>query len=221
MIFHLPVLARAIRLVLCLLMLMGCKQKASDKATPSGEDAETITEESIVKEIPTKNDELVLFEDHIGTIPLPFPRKDMLPELRYAFKPLTVTKEIGQQDGPDFPLYSVKDGSREIAYFSMDFEDTLALVELRITSGGIADKYGLSVGDKFSRIKKRRTDELHTYSDYHGHTYASMKDSQIGYEISDSSPPVNAPDDAIDQVSDSIRENWEITTVLWTASSLQ
>lgn len=198
---------------------MGCKQKASDKGTRSGGDTDTIYQESIVREAPTKNSELVLFEDHIGAIPLPFPRQDMLPELREAFRPFTVTKEMGQQDGPDFPLYAVRDGSREVAYFSMDFEDTLALVELRITSAWISDEYGLSVGDNFSKIKKRRTDELDTYSDYHGHTYASIKSSQIGYEISDATPPANAPDDAMDQVSVSIPENWEITTVIWMASS--
>ncbi|WP_149303806.1 hypothetical protein [Pareuzebyella sediminis] len=212
-------IGKAIGLVLLLTVLTACKQKASDNATPSGGDAERTVEESTTNETPTTQGKLLLFEDHIGTIPLPFPRKNMLSDLREAFRPLTVTKEIGQQDGPDFPLYSIRNGSKEVAYFSMDFEDTLALVELRINSEWIADEYGLSVGDKFSKIKKQRKDKLNTYSDEHGHTYVSIKNSQIGYEISDTAPPANAPDDALDQVSHNIRENWEITTVIWRAAS--
>lgn len=41
----------------------------------------------------------------------------MLTDLQNAFKGWTVTKEVGQQDGPDFPLYSIKTGNNESAFW--------------------------------------------------------------------------------------------------------
>ena len=95
-VFRLSVIGKAICLVLLLTVFTACKQKASENTTRSRGDAETTTEESKGSETPTEQGKLLLFEDHIGTIPLPFPRKDMLLELQDAFKPLKVTKEMGQ-----------------------------------------------------------------------------------------------------------------------------
>ena len=170
--------------------------------------------DSVKTEIPAQNaaDSIVLYEDRIKSIALPFGRREMLPELKKEFKGLTITKETGQQDGPDFPLYSFKEGKNEICFFAMDWEDTLKLNEVYIKQPLIKDQYGLKVGDDYQKIKRLRNGNAKTYTDLHQHTFVYFENSKIMYEISGS---VYLQDtDNLEFTEEQIKD-WTIDYILW------
>ena len=152
--------------------------------------SQTVTENHTSSRIATKNgestdlDTITLYESRIDDINLPFPRQEMLTQLQESFEGLTVTKERGQQDGPDFPLYSLKDGDEEILFFGMDWEDTLKLNTVYVKQPLVKDEYGLIVGDGYQKIKDSRNGEVKTVTDFHQHTYAYVEGSNIKYVIS-------------------------------------
>jgi hypothetical protein len=51
-----------------------------------------------------ETDSIILYEDRIKGVPLPFPAREMLADLTREFTWLQVTKETGQQDGPDLSI---------------------------------------------------------------------------------------------------------------------
>lgn len=81
----------------------------------------------------------------------------MLNSLKKAFSTYTITKERGQQDGPDFPPYSLKHGTKEVLFFAMEWEDPLTLDRIIVKEPLVKDKYGLKVGDGYDKIKKLRS----------------------------------------------------------------
>ena len=107
----------------------------------------------------------------------------MTADLATLFGNCSVQKEMGQQDGPDFPLYSVTCSNKDLVFFSMDYEDTLILDNVRITDSSIEDEYGLRVGDDFSKIKDSRGVGLIVFDPYHYHMYYTYDNSKIYYEL--------------------------------------
>ena len=162
-----------------------------------------------------RTDTIILYENRIGGITLPFGKIEMLTELRKEFAGLTITKEIGQQDGPDFPLYSIKERNNEICFFGMDSEDTLKLNEVYIKQALVKDQYGLKVGDGYQKIKKVRNKNTKTYTDLHQHTFVYFDNSNIMYEISGS---VFLPD-TVDfenlKFTEEQIKDWTIEYLIW------
>lgn len=159
---------------------------------------------------------LVLYEDSLNGIKIPFENKDdLLNNLKLKLNPYSVKKEKGQQDGPDFPLYTVQKEDLEILFFSMDSEDTLNLNDISIKSPLVKDMYGLKVGDSYSEIKSRRKGNLKNYTDFHQHTFLFTDNSNIMYEISGS---LNLPADVdlenIKLTEEQIKD-WKIENIVW------
>ncbi|NMM48919.1 DUF1131 family protein [Marinigracilibium pacificum] len=156
-----------------------------------------------------------LYENSIFGLVIPFKRTEMINSIRKAFDGYEITKEMGQQDGPDFPLYSVKKGDNEILFFAMDWEDTLKLNEIFIKSPYVIDEYGLKVGDGYQDIKSKRTDSIKTFTNYHQHTYAYTENSNIMYEISGD---VYLPD-TVDfenlKFNEEQIKDWKIEYIIW------
>lgn len=160
-------------------------------------------------------DTIRIGETNIQGINLPLARKDLINELRLAFKNYIVTKEIGQQDGPDFPLYSIKIDKNEVLFFAMDSEDTLKLNEIFIKSPTVIDQYGLKIGDSYQEIKEKRKGTIKSYTDYHQHTYVYLDSSNILYEIFGN---ITLPDtvdfDNLHFTEDQIKD-WTIQHLIW------
>lgn len=195
------------------ILIISCKEVPKKNSADSSKTDEQINDS--VAEDKKESDEVTLYENRIDDIPLPFPKREMADELKRLFQPLTIVKEIGQQDGPDFPLYSLKNGKREMGYFSMDFEDTLQLTEVRINDPMVQDQYGLKVGDGYSKIKKLRSGELKTTTDYHMHTYVYFEGSKIFYEISGEPPPSQPIDPDTLKLTEGQLKNWTIESIIW------
>ena len=182
---------------------------------PSEKEIEIQIEDQSEKTNKEKKDSITIYEDRIGNIPLPFPKREMLDELKQSFKTFTIVKEMGQQDGPDFPLYALKRGDKELGYFSMDYEDSLKLNEVYIQDAMAKDEYGLRVGDGYQKIKKLRGGEIKTYTNYHQHTFAYIENSHIFYEIFGDA----LIDDTIDveeiEFTEAQLKDWKIEYIIW------
>jgi len=158
---------------------------------------------------------VIISEHKINNIALPFPQEDMTKELESVFKSCEVTKEIGQQDGPDFPLYSITCGEKELCYFKMDYSDTLNLDAVYVKNPKIRDQYGLTVGNNFSDIKAKRGKGYIQFDPYHFHMYYYYSDSKLYYELTG-----NLRSFDVDDVSEVIIKevdivDWTIEYIIW------
>ena len=160
-------------------------------------------------------DRLVLSENQLGELALPFPNQEMIGPLGKVFDRYSVLKEIGEQDGPDFPLYSIKKSGRELAYFEMDWEDTQKLNAVYIKAPIVTDQYGLAVGDAYKKIQQLRNGQIKMQTDYHMHTYIYLDGSNIMYEIA--SDKITEGADNPDTVRPSQEElkDWRIQQIIW------
>jgi len=163
----------------------------------------------------TRKRNFILTENSIADIPLPFPRKEMLNKVTNAFQNYQVTKEVGQQDGPDFPVYLVKYQEETVLFFAMNWEDTLKLDAVYIESPVVIDEYGLTVGRSLDNIKELRKGKLKTQEDYHNHTYMQVEDSHIIYELTRDESSPDTPD--VNKTLEVVRQNasWEIAKIIW------
>jgi len=162
-----------------------------------------------------KMDTLVLFEDSIAGVLLPFKKGfDCFNLIKQTFPDLKVEKEIGQQDGPDFPLFSIRNGNDLIIYFFMDIEDSTKLNEVVILDDIVKDEYDLKIGDSYEKIKTKRAD-VQTFTDYHQHTYAYFDNSKIRYEINGQADlSENADMENLVFTEEQIRD-WKIERIIW------
>ena len=207
-------ISRAIPILL-LGILISCEQPSKRETGKQGNPSAIQTsKDSAVSAI--NADTIVLHEKSLNGILLPFPRKEMITLLQEKFSGFTVTKETGQQDGPDYLFYSVMDKDTGICSFTMDAEDTLKLDRIYIEHPTIKDQYGLKVGDDYSKIKSLRKNTAKTYTNpHHQHTFVYFDNSNIMYEISGD---VFLPD-TVDLENLSFTEeqikDWTIDYVIW------
>ncbi|MTI30863.1 DUF1131 family protein [Xanthovirga aplysinae] len=198
-----------------ILFACGVEQKKDNKKIPAEKSLSKTTEIEDEDSTEALLDSITIYENRINEIPLPFPRKEMLEKLKKSFIQLGVTKEIGQQDGPDFPLYSLKNGETEICFFAMDWEDTLNLNKIYIKDALIKDEYGLKVGDSYQKIKKLRKGEIKTYTDYHLHTVAYFDNSNLSYEISGEASIPDTIDIKNLKLTEKQLKDWTIEYIIW------
>ena len=197
-------------LVLLCTLLVSCSDTGGNTDGSSGGESEMAQKEE-------KGDaaQIILTDSSIADIPLPFPREEMLPRLESAFEGYTVTKEIGQQDGPDFPLYEVMDGEETIMFFAMHWEDTFRLEAVHVQSSVVVDEYGNSVGDGLEGIWSVCRDELRSQRDYHGRVYAQCAGMRLLYQLEYDQ---NLPDTAaagMFVIPEEEVSNWTITEIQW------
>jgi len=107
---------------------------------------------------------------------------NMIEKLQSEFKQSKINKEIGQQDGPDFILYSVIYEDKENIYISMDSEDSTILKSITILTPEIKDNYGLGVGMPTQKIIETRKN-ISFYADLHMNIYANEDNSNIKYRL--------------------------------------
>jgi len=158
---------------------------------------------------------IVLSERNINAIQLPFPLKDMTKDLEALFQDCSITKEIGEQDGPNFPLYSIKCANRDLGFFAMHSTDTLTLNSIHIKDSIIQDQYGLSVGDDFLKIKANRGEGTISFDPYHFHMYYYYNDSKISYELTGDLRSFDVDDVAEVVIEEADISDWKIEYIIW------
>ena len=184
-------------------------QKTENEEVDKTSELNTITESQKL------TGKVILSENNIGGLKLPFPKKEVLQELKTIFNNCSVTKEVGMQDGPDFPLYTIKCDEKRIAFMSMNYEDTLSLDDIYIQDSIIADEYGLKVGDEISKIHEIRDTGKIAFDPYHFHMYYSYPNSKIHYELKGelSTPETDITPDIVIEEKDI--KNWKIKNIIW------
>ncbi len=103
-------------------------------------------------------------------------------ELQSEFPNSNIEKELGQQDGPDFVLYSLSTDNKEILYTSMLPEDSTVLNSITFLSPNIKDIYGQTVGTAAQQIIESRSN-INFYADVHQNIYAKAENSNIEYRL--------------------------------------
>jgi len=158
----------------------------------------------------------ILREASINGIPLPVNRSSVLSEIKRAFEGFNITREKGQQDGPDFPMYLLSTDSVEILYFAMTPEDSLKLTDIQVTSPLIQDEYGLKVGDGFKDIQDKRkgTPKIYTYFS-HQHVWVYYDSSNIYYEINGQAYIPDTVDINNFQFTEEQIKDWKIIRLIW------
>ncbi|MBB6458991.1 DUF1131 family protein [Flammeovirga kamogawensis] len=196
--------------VLIVLSFLGCSSKnKKETVTKNNHDKEVITETNDIKRIDK------LYEHSIYGLKTPFEHTEMLGQIRKAFPQYKTSKIIGRQDGPDFPLYVVKNREEEVLLFSMDWKDTLKLNSIYVRTSEIIDEYGLKVGDGYHEIKSKRNQLIKTTMDYHQHTYAYVDGSNIMYEITgDVSLPDTVNIEDVKFTEEQLKD-WKIESIIW------
>lgn len=197
-------------------ILISCGEgQKKNTGSASKNDLETENTSNSVDTNSEESKSIIIYENRLKEISLPFPRQEMLEQLKKSFKSFEIVKELGQQDGPDFPLYSLKKKETEICFFSMDSDDTLKLNEIIIKEPLIKDEYGLKVGDGYQKIRQLRSGEIKTYTDHHQHTYAYIDASNILYEISNTDFDADTVELENPKFTEAQLENWTIEYIIW------
>ena len=126
----------------------------------------------------------ILTETKLGAIDLfELNGENIITNLQGEFLDLEITKQVGQQDGPDFIFYSLSKKKEELAYVSMDSEDSNQVQSLTILSAEIVDVYGLKVGMSADKLSSTRNSIIFN-ADLHMNIYAKVKNSNILYRLS-------------------------------------
>jgi len=161
--------------------------------------------------------DILISENSLNSLSLPLPERDMLQDLQDMLIGYTVTKEIGQQDGPDFPLYSISAGDEKIGHITMDYADTLVTDAMYLYSTKASDEYELKVGDTYETLKEKRGTGRIGFDPYHFHVYLYFKNSNIQYELTgELAGPDPVPEDLGDIVlTDKDIEGWTIQYIIW------
>jgi len=155
------------------------------------------------------NSEIKLYENKIGEMQLSHSMKLSFLTMLETFKPYSVIKKSGQQDGPDFIYYEITKNNVEYFWIKTQDENERLLDRINITNESITDQYNVSIGDTFKQIKKLRPNVKIT-TDYHYHTYAYVSGSNIMYEISGD---FEGPDRQ--NFTEKEVENWTVNNIIW------
>ncbi len=149
---------------------------------------------------------LELTESNFGPLQLMPPKPIDQERLRKKFPELTVEKKRGQQDGPDFTFYRIRQGEKIVADLKMDPEKERFKL-LTVKHEGIIDHYGVSIGMPYQKIQKLRPG-MDRRTDYH--TYVTAPGSQIAYEIDGE---FDGPDRR--EFEDETVQDWKVTKMFW------
>ncbi len=141
------------------------------------------TQETDKNEVLKETTSITLTETHLNNIKLnDLNETNVSLKLRNTFPNLTVTKEIGHQDGPDFNVYLVSDSDKDIFFVKMNSDDSTIVDEIYFETTNIKDQYNIEIGHTAQDILKRRP-TIQFYSDLHYNVHGSVPNSKILYRF--------------------------------------
>lgn len=184
-----------------LLIISSCK---NDNKSNISQEKEVQIEEKLIE----KNSELILTEKTFGRFNL---KKGMIleeSEIKIAFSDFEISKNIGEQDGPNYYIYNI---GNDAILATTDTENN-ALSEVWIEEKSeISDQYGIKTGMTYNDINKRRPDM--NISTDHNHIYLHKTGSNIAYEISLGN--YNGPDKEEYSLEEIKNNNSKVVRIIW------
>jgi hypothetical protein len=159
---------------LLIFFLYACSTRNSDSVDKS---------DSVLAKRELKPSTILLTESELGKMELDkLSKVNLIGEVNTHFPQFQVSKELGQQDGPNFDLYEITEKKERIFFIAMKYDNESLVDYLTIESRMIEDVYGLRVGSTTSQILKNRPD-LEFFADLHFNVYAASKGSRIQYRL--------------------------------------
>lgn len=155
------------------------------------------------------NSEIKLYENKVGEMKLSHSMKLSYLTMLEIFKSYSVIKKSGQQDGPDYIYYEVTKNNIEYFWIKTQDENERLLNRIYITNKSITDQYNISIGTTYKDIKKLR-ENVKITTDYHYHTYAYVKGSNIAYEITGDFEGPDRQDFTEKEV-----KYWAVSNIIW------
>ena len=130
--------------------------------------------------------EIVLSENRLNDIPIPFPQKDMLSTLREKLKPYRVEKSIRKRNrGGDYTYFTIVDGDGyDVAFLNFDPKNKYRLREIVLVSLHAKDQYGIRIGDYYEELIEKRKTNYKSSVRYFQSVYLYAPKSSIFYELS-------------------------------------
>ncbi len=186
---------------LVLLIIYSCKTDSKSKIS---QEKEVYIEEKLIE----KNNELILTEKTFGKFNL---KKGMTleeSEIKKAFSDFEVSKNIGQQDGPNYYIYKI--GNEAILATTDTKNNVLSKFWLEEKSK-ISDEYGIKLGMTYNDIHKKRPNM--DISTEHYHIYLHKTGSNIAYEMSLGN--YNGPDKEEYSLEDIKNNNSKVVRIIW------
>lgn len=185
------------------IIFLSCKKSDQTKS----KDSFSIEEKSQEKSSENSN-MLILTENTLGDLKL---EKGMpLDELKIKklFNNLSVSKNIGEQDGPNYFYYKI--GTEAILTTPNTENEILSQLWINEKSK-VSDEYGIKLGMIYSDIEKRRTNM--NISTEHYHIYLYKEGSNIVYEMSLEN--YNGPDKEEYSLEDIKNNNSKVVSIIW------
>lgn len=184
-----------------LLIISSCK---TDNKSKTSQENEVQIEEKTIE----KNNILILTEKAFGEFNLEKGMTLEESEIKKAFSNFDVSKNIGEQDGPNYYLYNI---GNEAVLATIDIENKV-LSELRIEEKSkISDEYGIKLGTAYNDLNNKRPNM--NISTEHYHIYLHKKGSNITYEMSLGN--YNGPDKEKYSLEDIKNNNSKVIRIIW------
>lgn len=155
-----------------------------------------------------KDTRLILNENTFGKLKLEKGMPLLEPKLKEVFNDFSVTKNVGEQDGPNYYYYEI---GTEAILTTPDTEN-VTLSQLWIhEKSSVFDVYGIKLGMTYTEInEKRPTMDIKTE---HSHIYLYKKGSNIAYEMSLGN--YNGPDKEAYSIDDIMQANSKVISIIW------
>lgn len=132
--------------------------------------------------------------------------KNIEANVKAAFPEFQLTKTVGQQDGPGFDLYEIRNSESEIFFISMGSGNPTNVQDIVIQDENVNDEYGVSIGQSIETVLNNRP-SLSFHADLHYNIYASTQYSKIGYRLSGNFKSLN---DSTFVGADYYLEKWQV-----------
>ena len=159
----------------------------------------------------TKNElnNLVLSENSLGDFPLKKGMPLSLRDLKKNFKNFSIKKSIGEQDGPDFFIFSL---DKNIWLYTPDTKNE-SLREITIAKKSpYKDEYGVQIGMTYDEVVALRG-PVEIATTWHYHTYLYQEDSRIMYKMSLGS--YNHVDKYKYSAEEAKKYKFKVTRIVW------
>jgi len=133
-------------------------------------------------------------------------------ELAAQLSGFVLTKDIGQQDGPEFLYFDVKLNDKHVAAINMNADKSNQIANIVVSDTNFTDDFGVRLGMTVKEVLALRPNSKHK-TDKHMHTHLYTERSHVLYEVSGDFEGPDRQDFKFEEI-----ENWRVDRLIWVAN---
>ncbi|WP_452218687.1 hypothetical protein [Lacinutrix undariae] len=194
---------KAVIILSIFFIIFSCKENDKTKSKDSIS-TKIQTQEKLAEDI----DKLVLTESALGHLKLTKRMSVEELKIKASFTNLTVTKNVGAQDGPNYFYYKI---GTEAILTTPDTENSILSQLLIKENSNVSDIYGVKLGMTYIDVNKKRSNM--SISTEHYHIYLRKEGSNIAYEMSLGN--YDGPDKEEYSIDDIKNSNSKVISIIW------